>query len=223
MVSGIYFIVHRDSMKRYVGRSKNLKKRISNHLSQLKYNKHTNQPLQNAYNKYGKDAFFVVSTPCSIEDLTEREQYFIDTMWDMSYNICDISINPPTQRKPHTEETKLKISKANKGRKHSAEHRAANSARQKGNQNMKGKKHSDESKAKMSAAKKGKPISYKRQGHSDETKAKMSAAKKGKKYSHAYIVSNNIIADRATGMSINALRDKYKTTINIIKDILGSA
>lgn len=184
MASGIYFIVHRDSMKRYVGQAKDIARRLTVHWRRLSKNEHENKHLQRAYNMYGRDAFFEISTPCSIEDLTEREQYFIDTMWDMCYNINKIADKPP---------------------------------------GMRDKKHSDKSKAKMSAAKKGKPSSRKDYKHSDKVKAKMSAAKKGRKYSHAYLISNNIIADRATGMSINALRDKYKTTIDIIKDIIGSA
>jgi hypothetical protein len=70
--------------------------------------------------------------------------------------------------KPHSEETKKKMSAAKLNM--SEESRAKMSA------SSKGKSHSDETKAKMSAAKKGKT-------HSEESKAKMSAAKKGKTHS----------------------------------------
>jgi len=120
MTSGIYFIVNSKDMKRYVGQSVDITKRLSEHWGKLKHSKHDNAHLQNAYNKYGRDAFFEISTPCSIEDLTEREQYFIDTMWDMCYNICKIANTPPSwrgkKRGPQPAETKAKISAANKGK-----------------------------------------------------------------------------------------------------------
>jgi group I intron endonuclease len=128
MASGIYFIVHRDSLKRYVGQAKNIALRLQGHWRHLAENKHDNIHLQNVYNKYGRDAFFEISTPCSIEDLTEREQYFIDTMWDMCYNICKIANVPPSLKgKKLSDEHKAKIGAAHKGKKRkprTAEHRA---------------------------------------------------------------------------------------------------
>ena len=95
---------------------------------------------------------------------------------------------PPGHK--HTDETKAKISAANKGKqnslgyKHSAETRAKQSESKKGRKrsdetkskmsaSMKGKKHTDETRAKISAANKGRDVS-------DGTKAKMSAANKGR-------------------------------------------
>lgn len=140
MTSGIYFIVHKKSLKRYVGKAKDLKRRLSTHWSELKHNKHDNDHLQNAYNLYGKDAFFVVTTPCAVENLLEREQYFIDTMWDMCYNICKIANQPPityghTWNKGRTA--------WNKGRKNTPEEKAAKSARMKGKPSLtKGNRYS---------------------------------------------------------------------------------
>ena len=76
----------------------------------------------------------------------------------------------------HTEEAKVKISEAFKGRKHgplTEETRAKLSAAHKG------KLHSEESKQKMSAAHKGKP-------KSEEAKRKLSEAHKGKKFSEEH-------------------------------------
>jgi group I intron endonuclease len=158
MISGIYFIIHGKSMKRYIGQAENLDKRLKGHWSRLKNNTHDNDHLQNAYNKYGRDAFFVATTPCSIEDLTEREQYFIDTMWDMSYNICKIAGKPPSAA-GNTWNRGRKHTKPvwNKGIPASAEARAKNSASNKGrtpwNKDKKGTglhpvwKHAEEIKA----------------------------------------------------------------------------
>jgi len=119
MTSGIYFIVHKESLKRYVGQAIDLDKRVKQHWQKLRDNIHDNNHLQSAYNKYGRDAFFVATTPCSTEDLTEREQYFIDTMWDMCYNICKIAGVPPSP----------------KGTKQSTHHIAKRVAKQKGRVN----------------------------------------------------------------------------------------
>jgi hypothetical protein len=89
-----------------------------------------------------------------------------------------------TKRGPHSEETKQKISDANKGKPLSAE------TKQKMSDAKKGKPRSDETKQKMSDAMKGKPKSTETkqkisdtktgQTHSTETKQKISDAKKGK-------------------------------------------
>jgi hypothetical protein len=75
-----------------------------------------------------------------------------------------------------SEETKRKMSEAQKGRIISEETKRKMSEAKKGkeyNQHRKGKKHSEETKRKMSETKKGKK-------HSEETKRKISETKKGK-------------------------------------------
>ena len=57
MKSGIYKITNKIDGKCYIGQSSNIKKRFKDHRYDLKYNKHDNPYLQNAYNKYGKDNF----------------------------------------------------------------------------------------------------------------------------------------------------------------------
>ena len=75
----------------------------------------------------------------------------------------------------HSEESKRKLSEANKGKKLSEETKKKMSEAKKGkNHPMYGKKVSDETKRKMSEANKGKKFS-------EETKRKLSEANKGKK------------------------------------------
>jgi hypothetical protein len=74
----------------------------------------------------------------------------------------------------HTEETKLKISLANKGKKLSKEHREKIAE---ANRRRKGISCSPEVRAKIGAARKGKPGKK----HTEETKRKMSLMKKGLK------------------------------------------
>lgn len=85
--SGIYCIFNIVSGNKYIGSSNNIYERWNDHFRDLLKNKHCNQYLQNAWNKYGKDSFmFEVLEYCNLEVLYQREQYFIDTM-NPEYNI----------------------------------------------------------------------------------------------------------------------------------------
>lgn len=75
---------------------------------------------------------------------------------------------------PRPAETLAKISKANTGRKNTAETKAKMSASHKGHTPSNTKPHSEATKAKIRASKLGK----KRKPHSPATKAKMAAARK---------------------------------------------
>ena len=86
-VSGIYCIENRINHKSYIGSSKNLYQRLLKHFALLRYNKHQNAHLQNAWNKYGEDNFeWSIIEICDNSILTEREQYCID-LFGAEYNI----------------------------------------------------------------------------------------------------------------------------------------
>lgn len=57
----VYVLTYLPTGKKYVGRTSNLKNRIGQHLSCLKYGHHNSAELQDDYNQYGggKDAFRV--------------------------------------------------------------------------------------------------------------------------------------------------------------------
>ena len=78
--SGIYKIENSVNGKLYVGSSSEIPNRKYNHFNTLRKNEHPNSHLQNAYNKYGKDAFeFAILE--EVKDLTQlilREQYWMD-------------------------------------------------------------------------------------------------------------------------------------------------
>lgn len=75
----IYRIVNFRDGKIYIGQTVDLKKRKSTHLKELKAGNHKNQQLQNAYNKYGKSAFYfeMVERDIPKDQINEREQYWI--------------------------------------------------------------------------------------------------------------------------------------------------
>lgn len=70
MKSGIYQIRNINNNKLYIGSAVNLIKRKNGHFSALFKNKHENNKLQNAYNKYGKETFiFEILEYCEVIDL----------------------------------------------------------------------------------------------------------------------------------------------------------
>lgn len=80
-VPGIYMIVHTKSGKTYVGSSKNVLKRMSQHIVSLFNNKHHSYKLQNLFNQHGLGSFtFVMLQQCEIEDLFTVEQHHIDSI-----------------------------------------------------------------------------------------------------------------------------------------------
>ena len=159
--SGIYFILNKISLKLYIGSAVYLVARKSKHFTDLAKNKHYNEHLQRAYNKYGHEAFdFIIIEFVERSNLIEREAYYIAkhraTEEEFGYNKCAIH-NGMTGRK-HSAETieKMKIS-------------------------QKGKTHSEETKRKISLIQTGRKNNYpKRKSSSEETKAKISATMKAR-------------------------------------------
>lgn len=81
MEAGVYLISNNVNGKCYVGSTIHLDQRRREHFSKLASNKHINAHLQNAYNKYGREAFdFEVLETIDIDDnikdkLLKREQF----------------------------------------------------------------------------------------------------------------------------------------------------
>lgn len=149
MKAGVYLISNNVNGKCYVGSTIHLDQRRKQHFSRLAHNKHVNKHLQNAYNKYGREAFeFEVLEIIDIDDsikenLLMREQFWIDNL-KPAYNILPVAGSNLGYH--HTEETKQKISNSTKGVKKSESH--AKHIRE----GQKGRVLSEEHKAKLSQA-----------------------------------------------------------------------
>lgn len=77
----IYKITQIGTDKCYVGHSTEQTKRWWEHRNLLRHGKHHSYYLQNAWNKYGEDAFlFEIIEECLDEDKVLREQYYIDAL-----------------------------------------------------------------------------------------------------------------------------------------------
>lgn len=173
--SGIYIITNIINGKVYIGQSKSVTTRWSQHKTDLKRNVHRNNHLQNAFNAYElKNFTYAILEKCSQEIIDDREVYWIDhyqsTNRDYGYNLD----SGGRLNKNHSEETRKKIREAlignknNKDRVFTEEHKANLSKA------AIGRKHSPEHIENNRKAQIGKITS-------EETKQKLSIANKGKK------------------------------------------
>ena len=119
-VCGIYKLVNKVTGQCYVGQSQRAKKRIKEHFRLLRWNKHSNQHLQNAYNKYGAENFYG-SIEIECEDPKDldalEEQFLCGNAWfdtPTVYNIADFA-KAPMRGKQHSDEVREKIRLGRRG------------------------------------------------------------------------------------------------------------
>lgn len=91
-VSGIYAITNQVNGKVYIGKSISIGRRWKEHKYELRYNKHCNEYLQNAWNKYGEENFsFEIVEECDEHVLPLKEVEWINTFGtfnrDIGYNL----------------------------------------------------------------------------------------------------------------------------------------
>jgi group I intron endonuclease len=186
MTCGLYCITNKVNNKRYIGSSVNVEQRWREHKSQLNRHVHLNRHLQNAWLKYGKNAFvFSVLIQCEQKELLDFEQKYLDET-NPEYNKARYAKSPFSGRK-HSEATLRKMSGASKGnkyangRKWTLTERERMSLRLTGNTFRKGKVASLETRQKMSDAHKGLAGHWTGKKLSNETRRKMSEShKRGK-------------------------------------------
>ena len=214
--SAIYCIKNLVNGKCYVGSAVDISKRKSSHWKMLQSDRHHSKKLQNSWNKYGGAVFTfeVIEIVEERKSLISREQHWIDlfqSAGERGYNIAQKAGSSLGVK--HTEETRAKVSAANRNRKYSPvpeERRAIISAALKGRKReytspehrahlaeaLTGKKHTPESRAKMSAAHRNitpetrlrmSEGQKRRQPPTEETRLKLSLAGMGRKMDPASI------------------------------------
>ena len=152
MCNGVYRIRNLINNQCYIGSVAwrgGFSQRWYRHQRELKKQEHHSLKLQNAWNKYGSDAFvFEILLYCEPKDCLIYEQIALDH-YQLKYNISLVAYCPMLGRQ-HTEDTKAKMRQANLGRKHSQETREKIRQAKMGNTYRRGQKHSDDVKAKLS-------------------------------------------------------------------------
>ena len=87
-ISGIYGIRNLVNNKIYIGSSKNIRNRISDHKYSLNKNIHPNDYLQKSWNKYKINNFiFFIIEPCDQVDLFDKEIYYINYYKSLNMNL----------------------------------------------------------------------------------------------------------------------------------------
>ena len=96
---GVYKITNTVNGKFYIGSSKNIDKRWSEHIRELNKNSHANIYLQNAWNEYGEDKFkFEIIEECDEDIRLKKEQEYLETLMPFNrvgngYNIQETVSN----------------------------------------------------------------------------------------------------------------------------------
>ncbi len=111
MNQGVYEIVHLDTGRQYIGSaSTTFAKRWKLHRHQLRRGCHHSRHLQNAWNKYGEEAFaFRKLLICAPRDVLMYEQRLIDGLKPV-FNVAPIAGS--AKGVTHTQETKKRMSEA---------------------------------------------------------------------------------------------------------------
>lgn len=124
MRSGIYMIENTVSGMRYIGQSDNISKRWAQHRSDLRGNRHDNDHLQKAFNKYGEGAFvFRVLEEVPVKDLDAAEIRWIECYdtYKNGYNMtkggeATRGLTPWNKGKPRSERIRKILSESAKKR-----------------------------------------------------------------------------------------------------------
>lgn len=163
--SGIYRIHNKINDKNYIGQSVNVSGRLNDHKRGVKSSKY----LQNSIKKYGIDNFeFLIIEYCPIDNLNDRERYWINYYDSMNKGYNRTSGGESTSGFTMSEESNIRKSRSLKGRIFNED------TRKKMSESAKGKRLSIDTKRKLSDAFSGSNNPYYGKTHSPEIREKIS-------------------------------------------------
>ena len=194
--SGIYKIIHKDSGKYYLGSSKDIQHRWQEHKNELRKNKHCNDYLQSAWNKYGEYAFeFIIVELVDNKNLLTIEQKYLNELKSQQNKCYNLNFNARGGDISEYSRTKIKNSEIGKI--------ASDELKKKLSDVHKGIKLSESAKLKLRLFNTGKKLS-------EEHKKKIGLANKGKKYSEE--IRNKLSIERL-GLYKGDKNPSYDNTI----------
>ena len=139
--------------KKYIGKTIDEERRITQHLYNIKYSYKGKSKFYSAIRKYGIENFiYGIIEECDETQLIEKEIHYIN-LYDTFNNGLNTATGGESGGNLHSEETKEKMSLSRKGKTQSKESIANRVASRK----SKGKKWSEESREKARLSKLGKP------------------------------------------------------------------
>lgn len=176
-ISGIYVIYNKITRQCYIGKSSCVKTRISTHKKLLINNKHVNTHLQNSFNIYKLYNFefdLIEETP--LEQLLHMENYWCNMLYTHNrkygYNIQPINVLSTGLL--FSDETRLKMSNSQKG-----------------------KKKTETERIKMSKIRKGKPI------HTEESKELIRKSNRKRSYTKETLLKMSLSAKNRVNRIFN--------------------
>lgn len=118
VIASVYEFRNLITGRRYVGSSIHSHVRWNRHIRELEQKRHGNPKLQNAWNKYGSDAF-VFQVLETLENATEEalrslEQNYLADAVATGYNLS-LEATAPMGRRKHSKATRDKMSKSHTG------------------------------------------------------------------------------------------------------------
>ena len=121
-ISAVYKITNTVTGDFYIGSSKNVKKRWSDHKCKSKWNERPNNPMYLDMQKYGVDKFvFEVIEEAEVDKLKETEQKFIETL-KPTYNSCNAKGIDVERKKEYNKEYQKEYHKTDKFKKYMKEY-----------------------------------------------------------------------------------------------------
>lgn len=149
-IIGIYKILNKANGMFYIGSSNNIIYRWRGHKSELRGNYHANAHLQNAWNKYGEEAFefIIIEQVNDLNKILETEDIWLNKTSCYDKNI-GYNISGKAGRPNHSRETIEKIRNSKIGYKLSKQHKEKISKSLIGNKRTLGRKLTEEHKRKI--------------------------------------------------------------------------